>query len=322
MSSTRLLISVVVPAYNEQEVLPEFHQRLSRVLDELATHYDHEVIYINDGSSDNTLELMNSLYEQNENISLVDLSRNFGKEIALTAGLHKAQGDAVIIIDADLQDPPELIPQLITEWHNNYDVVYAKRQQRDGESVFKKVSAHLFYRIMSRLGQVKLPEDTGDYRLLSRRALDALNTLTEQHRFMKGLFTWIGYSQKAVYYQRDARHSGSSKWNYWHLWNLAIEGITSFTAAPLKFASYIGFITALIAISYGLYIIARTVIYGNPVEGYPSLIVIILFLGGIQLMSIGILGEYIGRIFTETKQRPLYFLNDYKPRRASKKINE
>jgi len=196
--------------------------------------------------------------------------------------------------------------------------VYAKRQHRDGESVLKKVSAHLFYRLMSRLGHVKLPEDTGDYRLLSRRALDALNTLTEQHRFMKGLFTWIGYRQKAVYYLREPRHSGTSKWNYWRLWNLAIEGITSFTAAPLKFATYFGFVTALGAFSYGLFIIGRTLLFGNPVEGYPSLIVIVLFLGGIQLMSIGILGEYIGRIFTETKRRPLYFLNEYKPRRADK----
>jgi len=308
------LISVVVPAYNEDEVLPEFHQRLSAVLTQLPM--DYEVVYINDGSTDETMTLITSLYNEDKNITLIDLSRNFGKEIALTAGLHKAQGDAVIVIDADLQDPPELIPELIKEWLNGYDVVYAKRQKRDGESVFKKISAHLFYRLMSRLGHVKLPEDTGDYRLLSRRALDALNTLTEQHRFMKGLFTWIGYKQKAVYYQRDPRHSGTTKWSYWRLWNLAIEGITSFTVAPLKFATYFGFVTALGAFSYGLFIIGRTLLFGNPVEGYPSLIVIVLFLGGIQLMSIGILGEYIGRIFTETKRRPLYFLNEYKPRRA------
>lgn len=314
---SKLLLSVVVPAYNEEEVLHEFHKRLSAVLSQLTLNY--EVIYINDGSTDDTLAFIDTLRQDDKHIALVDLSRNFGKEIALTAGLHKAQGDAVVVIDADLQDPPELIPELIKEWHNGYDVVYAKRQQRDGESVLKKVSAHLFYRLMSRLGHVKLPEDTGDYRLLSRRALDALNTLTEQHRFMKGLFTWIGYKQKAVYYQRDPRHSGTSKWSYWRLWNLALEGITSFTVAPLKFATYFGFITALGAFSYGLFIIGRTLIFGNPVEGYPSLIVIILFLGGIQLMSIGILGEYIGRIFTETKRRPLYFINEYKPSRADKK---
>ena len=316
------LVSVVVPAYNEEEVLPEFHKRLSTVLAQLSSNYDYEIIYINDGSSDNTLVLLDQFYEKDEHVSLVDLSRNFGKEIALTAGLHKAQGDAVIVIDSDLQDPPELIPELIKEWLLGFDVVYAKRLRREGESIFKKVSAHLFYRLMNRVGQVKLPEDTGDYRLLSRRALEALNTLTETHRFMKGLFTWIGYKQKAVYYQRDPRHSGISKWSYWRLWNLAIEGITSFTAAPLKFATYFGFITALGAFTYGLFIIGRTLIFGNPVEGYPSMIVIVLFLGGIQLMSIGILGEYIGRIFTETKQRPLYFLNEYKPKRANKKPDE
>jgi glycosyltransferase involved in cell wall biosynthesis len=307
------LISIVIPAYNEQEVLPAFHERLISTLANL--NYAIEVVYINDGSSDDSLAILNDLYTRDPRVALVDLSRNFGKEIALTAGLHKAQGDAIVVIDADLQDPPELIPQLVKEWEQGFDVVYAKRRQRRGESWLKKTTASLFYRLMQQVSKVKIPEDTGDFRLLSRRALEALNTLSEQHRFMKGLFAWIGYKQKAVYYDRDPRFAGNSKWNYWKLWNFAIDGITSFTTAPLKFATYIGFFTAFVAFIYGSYMVVRTLVFGNPVPGYPSLIVIILFLGGIQLMAIGVVGEYVGRIFTETKQRPLYFLNDYKPRR-------
>ena len=302
-----------MPAYNEQEVIAAFHDRLIAALTDLR--YAIEVVYINDGSTDDTLAILEDLYAKDPRVTLVDLSRNFGKEIALTAGLHKAQGDAIVVIDADLQDPPELIPQLITEWENGYDVVYARRTQRKGETWLKKASAAGFYRIIQRLSKVRIPEDTGDFRLLSRRAVDALNTLSEQHRFMKGLFAWIGYKQKAVYYDRDPRFAGKTKWNYWKLWNFAIDGITSFTTAPLKFATYIGFLTAFVAFVYGSYMLVRTLVFGNPVPGYPSLIVIILFLGGVQLMAIGVVGEYVGRIFTETKRRPLYFLNEYKPRR-------
>lgn len=314
------MISVVVPVYNEKEVLPDFHERITQVLDHLSL--DSEIIYVNDGSQDNTLSILNKIREQDMRVAIVDLSRNFGKEIAMTAGLHKAEGDAVVVIDADLQDPPELIPQLIDEWQNGYDVIYAKRAKREGESAFKKLTAHLFYRLMGAIGQIKIPEDTGDYRLLSRRAVDALNTLNEHHRFMKGLFTWIGYRQKAIMYERDPRHAGESKWNYWHLWNFAIEGITSYSSAPLKLASYLGLLTALGAFSYGLFIVVRTMLYGDPVQGYPSMIVIILFLGGVQLMSIGVLGEYVGRIFTETKQRPLYFVNHFSQRRAKQLQSE
>ena len=304
-------LSIVVPAYNEEEVLPEFHQRLSQVLDKIPMQT--EIIYVNDGSHDRTLDILQQLREKDARVGVVDLSRNFGKEIALSAGLHKATGDAIVVIDADLQDPPELISTFIEEWNNGYDVIYAQRSQRQGETILKKSTAHAFYRIMQHLGQVRLPEDTGDYRLLSRRAVDAINSLGEYHRFMKGLFAWIGFKQKAVLYQRDPRHAGNSKWNYWKLWNFALEGITSFTTAPLKIATYVGLITAMSAFAYGIYFLIRTIMYGNPVPGYPSLIVIILFLGGIQLMAIGVLGEYIGRIFTETKRRPLYFLNDYLP---------
>jgi glycosyltransferase involved in cell wall biosynthesis len=314
------LLSIVIPVYDEQEVLPEFHRRTAEACAGLPLQV--EFVYINDGSKDETLSVLNDLYESDERVSIVDLSRNFGKEIALTAGLHKSNGDAVIVIDADLQDPPELIQEMIQEWQNGYDVVYAKRSRRSGETAIKKITAHLFYRLMRLFSQVKIPEDTGDYRLLSRRAVDAMNTLGEYHRFMKGLFTWIGYKQKGILYERDPRNAGNTKWNYWRLWNFAIDGITSFTSAPLKFASYIGLLIAMGALLYGAYIFIDTLIHGNPVPGYPSLIVIILFLGGIQLIFIGILGEYIGRIFNETKNRPLYFLNDYRPSRATKRSTD
>lgn len=317
--STQLL-TVVVPAYNEHEVLPAFHKRLCAVLDNLPINA--EIVYVNDGSKDGTLATLHQLYEQDERVAVVDLSRNFGKEIALSAGLHRAGGDAVVVIDADLQDPPELIPEFLRYWQDGYDVVYAQRTRREGETWLKKSTASAFYRLMQRVGQVQLPRDTGDFRLLSRRAVDALNTLGEQHRFMKGLFAWIGFRQKAVHYERDPRFAGKTKWNYWKLWNFAIEGITSFTIAPLKFASYLGLLTALGAFAFGIYVIIKTLIFGNPVPGYPSIIVIMLFLGGVQLMAIGVLGEYIGRIFTETKRRPLYFLNEYLPRRAEKQARE
>ncbi len=292
-------------------MLPRFHETLAAVL--AAQPHKFEIVYINDGSSDKTLDIIKQLRESDKQVTLIDLSRNFGKEIALSAGLHKAAGDAVVVIDADLQDPPELIPELIREWQNGYDVVYAQRTHRKGESFLKRTTAHFFYRIVQRISKIAIPEDTGDFRILSRRAVNALNTLNEQHRFMKGLFAWIGYSQKAVHYQRDARHAGETKWNYWRLWNFALDGITSFTIAPLKISTYLGLLTAAGAFAYGIYMVIDTLIYGNPVPGYPSLIVIVLILGGVQLTAIGILGEYLGRIFNETKRRPLYFVNEYLP---------
>jgi glycosyltransferase involved in cell wall biosynthesis len=267
-----------------------------------------QLIYVNDGSGDGTLAVLERLRAGDARVSLLDLSRNFGKEIALTAGLDHAGGDAVIVIDADLQDPPELIPELIAHWRAGYDVVYAQRTGRDGEAVMKKVTAFLFYRLIQTMSRVRIPEDTGDYRLLSRRALEALRRLRERHRFMKGLFAWIGFEQKAVPYRRAPRFAGASKWNYWNLWNFALEGITSFTCVPLKVATYVGLACALGAFGYGFYMTLRTLIYDNPVPGYPSLLVVILFLGGMQLLSIGIIGEYLARMFDESKGRPLYFL--------------
>lgn len=304
-------LSLVVPAFNEAEVLTCFHERLSAVLKDVPLQA--EIVYVNDGSSDATLDVMRTLAANDRRVAIVNLSRNFGKEIALTAGLDHARGDAVVVIDADLQDPPELIPELIRRWREGYDVVYAKRIARDGESGLKKLTAFVFYRVIQRVSRVRIPQDTGDFRLLSRRAIVALGKLREQHRFMKGLFAWIGYPQVAVPYRRETRYAGKTKWNYWHLWNFALEGITSFTTAPLRFATYLGLVTALAAFVYAIIIIYKTLIFGDPVRGYPSLMVVLLFLGGVQLISIGILGEYIGRMFDETKNRPLYLVQEYCP---------
>jgi glycosyltransferase involved in cell wall biosynthesis len=304
----RKTLSIVVPVFNEQAVLPEFHARMRAVLDglDLLSH----VIYVNDGSTDDTLATIRHLAERDARVVLVDLSRNFGKEIALTAGLDHADTDAVVVIDADLQDPPELIPELVARWDDGYDVVYARRTSRDGESAAKKLTAFLFYRLIGTMSRVRIPEDTGDFRLLSRRAVQAVCRMREQHRFMKGLFAWIGYPQIAVPYRRAPRHAGTTKWNYWKLWNFALEGITSFTSVPLKVATYVGLASALGAFGYGLYIVLRTLMFGNPVPGYPSLLTAVMFLGGLQLLGIGIIGEYLARMFNESKQRPLYFLKE------------
>jgi len=305
------LLSIVVPAFNEQEVLPAFHARLSAVLDSLPL--ESEVLYVNDGSKDTTLEVMKILRAHDPRIAILDLSRNFGKEIAMTAGLDHARGDAVVVIDADLQDPPELIPEMLNHWREGWDVVYAQRIERRGETLLKKLTAHWFYRLMQRVGRVRIPENVGDFRLLSRRALDSLLLLREHHRFMKGLFAWIGFPQKGIPYQRDPRFAGRSTWDYWRLWNFALDGITSFTTTPLKWATYLGLVTAFVSFFYGAVIILQKLMYGNPVKGYPSLMVVVLFLGGIQLIFLGIIGEYLGRMFDETKQRPLYFLTSFQP---------
>lgn len=310
-STNKKLISVIAPAYNEEEVLPEFHKRLTSVFANLP--YYLEVIYVNDGSKDKTLATIKTLRNSDDRITIVDLSRNFGKEIAMTAGMDYASGDAIIVIDTDLQDPPELIPELINVWNQGYEVVYARRLSRDGETWLKKSTASLFYRLIKRISRIEIPHDTGDFRLLSRRAVNALNKLREQHRFMKGLFAWIGYPQKAVPYHRDKRFAGETKWGYWKLWNFAIEGITSFTIVPLKIATYIGLTVAILAFAYALIVIYRTLYYGEAVQGYPSLMVVMLLLGGIQLASLGIIGEYLGRMFNETKNRPLYLIQELRP---------
>jgi glycosyltransferase involved in cell wall biosynthesis len=306
-------ISVVIPCYNEQEVLPEFHARITAAMEGIGLPF--ELVYVNDGSRDGTLALMLQAQAADARVAVVNLSRNFGKEIALTAGLdHAACSEAVVVIDADLQDPPEVIPALVAAWRQGFDVAYAQRLVRHGESWLKRVTAAGFYRVMQRLGgRVQLPQDTGDFRLMSRRSLDALLQLREQHRFMKGLFAWVGFPSVAVPYDRAPRAAGTTKWNWWKLWNLSLEGITSFTVGPLKIASYLGLGIAFISAAYIVQLLLRTLLFGNPVAGYPSLMAAVLFLGGVQMMMLGIIGEYLGRVFNETKGRPLYIVERHIP---------
>jgi glycosyltransferase involved in cell wall biosynthesis len=310
----RPVFSVVVPMFNESETIGQLHRRLATAMATL--HAPWEVIYVNDGSRDTTLREVETLQRADTHVALVNLSRNFGKEIATTAGLDHAHGEAVIVIDADLQDPPEVIPQLVDAWHAGYDMVYAQRSHRAGETWLKKSTAAGFYRLMRRLGDVPLPPDVGDFRLMSRRVVDAVQKLREHHRFMKGLFAWVGFPSTAVSYDRAPRSGGTTKWSFWQLWNLAIEGITSFSIGPLKLATYLGLGVAAFAIVYGAQLILRTLLFGNPVPGYPSLMAVILLLGGTQLVTLGIIGEYLGRVFDETKHRPLYLVERFTPSRS------
>lgn len=314
--------SVVVPCYNEQEVLPIFHQRLSAVMEGIGVPW--EVVYVNDGSRDQTLAGMYALAKQDGRVSVVNLSRNFGKEIALTAGLDHARGTrGIIVIDADLQDPPEVIADLVTAWTDDVDTVYARRNTREGESIPKRLTAWMFYRVMKRLGnKVVIPPDTGDFRLMSRRLVDSLLLLRERHRFMKGLFAWVGFPSRAVLYDRAPRSAGKSSFNYWSLWNFALEGITSFSVLPLQLSTYMGLGISILAVCYGIWIVGCTLLFGNRVAGYPSLMAVILFLGGIQLMTVGLIGEYVGRIFNETKKRPLYLVEAYRPAQEKERTPE
>jgi polyisoprenyl-phosphate glycosyltransferase len=309
------MLSVIIPVYNEAAVLPVFHSRVQEVMD--ATGCRYELIYVDDGSSDDSLQLLNGLRAEDDSVAILELSRNFGKEVALSAGLDHARGDAIIIIDADLQDPPQLIHQFLAEWRNGYDVVYGQRTDRRGDSPFKIFTAKWFYRVINALSDVEIPRDVGDFRLLSRRAVDALLALPERRRYMKGLYSWIGFPQKAIPYIRQSRQAGQTKWNYWRLWNFALEGITAFSDAPLKIATYLGAVTSGFAFLYGFFVLIRTLIWGDPVPGYPSLIIVVLFLGGVQLICLGILGEYLARTYHEAKARPLYFVAGYHPANAA-----
>jgi polyisoprenyl-phosphate glycosyltransferase len=299
-------ISVVVPVFNEEAVLPEFHRRLDVILNGLAMQA--EIVFVNDGSSDASMALLTALHDADPRVAVIDLSRNFGKEVAMSAGIDHANGDAVVVIDSDLQDPPELIPDMIRAWREGHDVVLMRRRSRAQETWLKKATAHAFYGAMGRMGSIDIPENVGDFRLLSRRAVAALRRFPERSRFMKGLFAWIGFPCREIEYDRDGRYAGATKWNYWRLWNFALEGITSFSVVPLKAASYIGVATSLVAFAYGCFVVAKTLIYGDPVQGYPTLITVVLFLGGLQLMALGIIGEYLARMFIEVKRRPLYLV--------------
>ena len=301
-------ISIVIPCYNEQENIDFLLKRLLAVIDKLDLTF--EIICVNDGSKDDTLNCLIQHHRINPHIKVINLSRNFGKEIALTAGIDYAIGDAVIPMDADLQDPPELIEQLVAKWHEGYDVVYATRRSRHGESWLKRWSAYAFYQIAQHLSEVPIPLNTGDFRLLDRQVVEALKCMPERTRFMKGLFAWVGFQQTAVFYERTPRYQGSTKWNYWRLWNFALDGITSFSSLPLKIWSYLGIAFSFLAFLYGSFLIIRTLIWGVDVPGYASLIVTILFLGGVQLISLGMIGEYLSRLYQEVKGRPLYLVRD------------
>lgn len=303
-----VVLSVIVPCYNEEENIHYLFERLTSALDRLNLKY--EIICVNDGSRDDTLKYLVEYHRRNPAIKVVNLSRNFGKEIALSAGIDYASGQAVVPIDADLQDPPEFIEQLLEKWREGYDVVYGVRRSRKGESWLKRSTAGAFYRVISRMTHIQIPKDTGDFRLLDRRVVEALKLLPERRRFMKGLFAWVGFKQTSVEYDRDPRYQGTTKWNYWKLWNFALEGITSFSFVPLKVWSYIGVFVSLISFVYASFLIVRTLILGIDVPGYASIMVAVLFLGGVQLISLGFIGEYLGRVYDEVKQRPLYLVRD------------
>lgn len=301
-------LSIIIPVYNEREVLPLALERLQAVVDEL--NIPTELVFIDDGSQDGSAEY---LYEQSPATlthKTIRFSRNFGKEAALTAGIDYAQGEAIIILDADLQDPPELIPDMVEQWHKGIDVVLMQRRSRAGESWLKRTSSHLYYRLLQSLSKATIPVDTGDFRLMSRRAVEALKTLPERNRYMKGLFAWVGMPTVVLQYDRDPRIAGQTKWNYFGLFQLAIEGITSFSVSPLRWTVTLGFLAAIVGGSFGFLILFKALFFGNPVQGYPSLISVITFLGGIQLIAIGIVGEYVGKTYIEAKQRPTYIVRD------------
>ncbi|MCY9872523.1 glycosyltransferase family 2 protein [Vibrio barjaei] len=310
MSNSEPIISIVCPCYNEQAVLTIFMERISSVLQE--TGYNYEVILINDGSKDDTLSVMESLREQDHHVRTVNLSRNFGKEAALTAGLDLARGEVIIPIDADLQDPPELIHDFLREWNKGFDVVVAKRVDRSTDSWAKKLSAELFYKFHNAVAHVEIPENVGDFRLINRRVLKAIQLLPENQRFMKGIFSWVGFKTSVVEYKRESREAGETSFNGWKLWNFALDGITSFSTAPLRIWLYIGSVISAFAFLYLSITVIKTLIFGIDSPGYASLITVILFLGGVQLIGIGVLGEYVGRLYMESKRRPSYIVESDK----------
>ena len=303
------LVSIICPMHNEANSIEALHSALIEVFaNHPQTHF--EVVCIDDGSNDHTLSLLIRLNQHDARFKVVELSRRFGKEAALTAGMDNAIGDAVIPFDADLQDPPELIPKMIKAWQAGAEVVLAKRVDRTVDSLAKRITASWFYRLHNQIAEVAIPENVGDFRLMDHKVVQALKLLPEQQRFMKGLFAWVGFSSVTIEYTRKERQAGKTKFSAWNLWNFAIEGITSFSAAPLKIWTYVGLAGALISFLYASFIVLRTILFGIDVPGYASLLVAILFLGSLQLISVGMLGEYIGRIYMETKRRPSYLIRN------------
>ena len=307
-------ITIIIPAYNEEESLPFLYERLEKLINSIE-NYEFEILFVNDGSKDSTINLIKEYREKDPRISYVDFSRNFGKETAMIAGLDYATGDAVIFMDADLQDPPELIPEMIKYWEEGYDDVYAQRKSRAGESFLKKFTSKMYYRVLQMLTPVPIQKDTGDFRLLDRRCVNALKKLRETDRNSKSMFSWIGYKKKAVMYDRDARVAGKTKWNYKKLVNLAIDGITSFTTSPLRISTYIAIPTFLALFVYFIYVIIKCIRLNIAIQAFQALILLVLFFSGVQILLFGIIGEYLGRIFNASKNRPLYLVNEYNGKR-------
>lgn len=307
------LISILVPCYNEEASLHQLYNEIRLLMDSIID-YDWELFFVNDGSRDSTIDIIKELYDKDNRISYIDLARNFGKEKAMLAGFDYVKGDCLVILDADLQDPPSLIPEMLNFWEEGYDDVYAKRKSRGKESWLRNKLSMLFYSILEHSARYEVLRNVGDFRLLDRKCIDALKQLRESERYTKGLFCWIGYKKKEILFDRGDRIAGLSKWNYHSLFNLAIEGITSFTTAPLRIATFVGLLVAIWALGYIGWIIAKVLLWGEPVQGYPTIMTVMLFLGATQLIAIGILGEYIARIFNESKGRPTYLVKEIKNR--------
>ena len=309
-------INIIIPCHNEAAVLPKLRERLVELADN-NEDYKWEFVFVNDGSRDKTLEAIKDFADNDKRAKYINFSRNFGKETAMLAGLDYADGDAAVIIDADLQDPPELIPEMIKIWETGVDDVYARRKSRAGESELKKFTSAMYYRVLQSTTPVPIQVDTGDFRLLSRRCVLALRQVRERNRNMKAIFSWVGYKKQEIFYDRDARAAGKTNFNYMKLINLAIDGITSFTTAPLRIAAVIGMLVTLFAFIWLVRVVVMALIWGPDTAGYPSLMSAILLLGGVQLLSLGVIGEYVGRIFIETKNRPLYFIEESNIKRAN-----
>ena len=311
-------ITILIPAYNEEESLPFLYERVSKIMNEIK-NYEFELLFVNDGSKDKTLEEIKKMREEDSRISYVDFSRNFGKEIAMIAGMDYATGDCVIIMDADLQDPPELIPEMVKLWEQGYDDVYARRRSRKGETWLKKFTSKMYYKVLQSLTKVEIQKDTGDFRLLDRRCVNALRKMRETGRCSKSMFSWIGYNKKEILYDRDPRIAGKTKWNYKKLMDLAIDGITSFTTSPLRISTYLSIPTFMALFIYFIYVIVKCIRLHIAIQAFQATILLILFFSGVQIILIGIMGEYLGRIFNESKNRPLYLVDEYN---GEKEMNE
>lgn len=303
-------VTIIIPAYNEEASLPFLYERIEKLINSID-NYEFEILFVNDGSKDKTIELIKEYREKDSRISYVDFARNFGKETAMIAGLDYATGDCVIFMDADLQDPPELIPEMLKYWEEGYDDVYAQRRSRKGETWLKKFTSKMYYRVLQSLTNVEIQKDTGDFRLLDKRCVNALRKMRESQRCSKSMFSWIGYKKKAIVYDRDPRIAGKTKWNYGKLINLAIDGITSFTTSPLRISTYIAIPTFVALFVYFIYVVAKCCVEHVAIQAFQAIILLVLFFSGVQILLFGIVGEYLGRIFNETKNRPLYLVNEY-----------